>query len=359
MECYTSDSCDSDSREQKTLDLSNRSLDCRTVSSELKSIIHEKDCADSNNYEILLLYSNRIKYLPDAINKFCNLKILDVSNNRLSSLPDVLRNCPLTSLIAKHNELTNESLPKCFYSTKNTLRELNLSGNKLNYFPEQVLQLTSLKYLYLGGNNIVNIPKDIWKLNSLQILSIGANQITEVPDSVGALISLQALVLSNNQIEQLPSSIANLKQLRSLLLHKNKLKTLPTQIIKLKCLTELSLRDNPLVVRFVRDMTLQPASLLELAARTIKLYNIPIQPGDIPTTLNRYLKAAQCCVNPKCKGVFFDNRVEHIKFVDFCGKYRIPLLQYLCSSKCITGSWESREIDSNATPHLLSKVLLG
>lgn len=58
-------------------------------------------------------------------------------------------------------------------------------------------------------------------------------------------------------------------------------------------------------------------------------------------------------------GVFFDNRVEHIKFVDFCGKYRIPLLQYLCSSKCITGSWESREIDSNATPHLLSKVLLG
>ncbi|KAE9524714.1 hypothetical protein AGLY_014764 [Aphis glycines] len=35
------------------------------------------------------------------------------------------------------------------------------------------------------------------------------------------------------------------------------------------------------------------------------------------------------------EGVFFDDRVEHIKFVDFCGKYRIPLLQYLCSSKCV------------------------
>lgn len=165
MECYTSDSCDSDSREQKTLDLSSRLLDSITISSELNSIINEKDCAD--NYEIILLYSNQIKELPDSVNRFCNLKILDVSNNRLTILPDLLKNCPLTSLIAKHNRLTNESLPKSFFSPRNTLRELNLSGNQLNYFPEQVLDLNSLKYLYLGGNNIVNIPKDIWKLNRL------------------------------------------------------------------------------------------------------------------------------------------------------------------------------------------------
>lgn len=168
MECYTSDSCDSDSREQKTLDLSNRSLDSETISSEMESIIDEKGCAAK--YEIVLLYSNLIEALPSSVNSFTNLKILDISNNRLTSLPDVLKNCPLTSLIAKHNYLTNESLPKCFHSSKNTLRELNLSGNKLNLFPEQVLQLASLKYLYLGGNSIVNIPKDIWKLNRYLII---------------------------------------------------------------------------------------------------------------------------------------------------------------------------------------------
>lgn len=357
MECYTSDSCDSDSREQKTLDLSNQLMETLALSSELKSIVDDKGFAES--YEIILLYNNRIKTLPNTINSFCNLKILDVSNNRLTVLPDVFKNCPLTSLIAKHNHLSNESLPKSFYSTKNTLRELNLSGNQLNFFPEQVFELSSLKYLYLGGNNIVNIPKNIWKLNNLQILSLGGNKIVDVPESVGCLTSLQALVLSDNLIEQLPTSIANLNQLRSLLIHKNRLRTLPTQIIKLKCLSELSLRDNPLVVRFVRDMTLEPPTLLELAGRTIKLYDIPIQHGDIPYTLINYLKAAQCCVNPKCKGVFFDNRVEHIKFVDFCGKYRIPLLQYLCSSKCITGSWENREVDSNSNKHLMRKVLLG
>ncbi|XP_004928289.1 leucine-rich repeat-containing protein 58 [Bombyx mori] len=357
MEYYTSDSCDSDFREQKTLDLSNQMIDTLSISAEMRSIVDEKDCAES--YEIILLYNNRIQSLPNFLNRFCNLKILNVSNNRLTVLPDVFKNCPLTTLVAKHNQLTNESLPKSFYTAKNTLRELNLSGNQLNLFPEQIFELTHLKYLYLGSNKIVNIPKDIWKLSGLQILSLGGNQIIEVPENVGHLTSLQALVLSDNLIEQLPASITKLKNLRSLLLHKNRLKTLPTQIIKLKCLTELSLRDNPLVVRFVRDMTLQPPSLLELAGRTVKLHNIPIETGGIPKTLINYLQAAQCCVNPKCKGVFFDNRVEHIKFVDFCGKYRIPLLQYLCSSKCITGSWESREVDSNPHPHMMRKVLLG
>jgi Leucine-rich repeat (LRR) protein len=165
MECYTSDSCDSDSREQKTLDLSCQSLESITLSSELKSIVDEKDCA--KRYETILLYNNRLNILPNTINRFSNLKILDVSNNRLTVLPDILKSCPLTTLIAKHNQLTNDSLPKCFFSSKTTLRELNLSGNHLTNFPEQVLELNSLKYLYLGGNNIVNIPKDIWKLSRL------------------------------------------------------------------------------------------------------------------------------------------------------------------------------------------------
>lgn len=163
MECYTSDSCDSDSRDQKTLDLSSQLLDSSSLASELRSIVDEKDCAQ--NYEIILLYNNRIATLPDTISKFCNLKILDISSNRLKTLPDIFKNCPLTSLIAKHNQLTNESLPKSFFTAKSSLRELNLSGNQLNFFPEQVLELMSLRYLYLGGNRIVNIPKDIWKLS--------------------------------------------------------------------------------------------------------------------------------------------------------------------------------------------------
>lgn len=58
-------------------------------------------------------------------------------------------------------------------------------------------------------------------------------------------------------------------------------------------------------------------------------------------------------------GVFFDNRVEHIKFVDFCGKYRIPLLQYLCSSKCVAGFNASRRGLDRPDHQMMKKVLLG
>ena len=63
-------------------------------------------------------------------------------------------------------------------------------------------------------------------------------------------------------------------------------------------------------------------------------------------------------------GVFFTSRVEHVKFVDFCGKYRLPLLEYLCSSRCKTspliyGSSESESEEELPVVSKMRKVLLG
>ncbi|XP_046431399.1 leucine-rich repeat-containing protein 58 [Neodiprion virginianus] len=349
MDNYTSDSSDSDNP-TKTLDFSYLSLDSDAVKERLGSI------KDPESVETILLHQNQLNHAPGNITKFTNLHLLDLSNCGLSELPDFLSDCPLTTLVAKNNNLSNDSLPKTFEAFS-TLRELNLSGNRLTEFPEQVLQLTALRYLYLGGNGISRITKDIWKLQRLQILSMGGNSLTDVPSTLGQLTTLHALILCDNMLESLPGSIANLKNLKSLLLHKNRLKTLPTEIITLSCLTELSLRDNPLVVRFVSDMTHDPPSLLELAARVIKINNIHYGKEDLPKNLTDYLNSGHCCVNPNCKGVFFNNRIEHIKFVDFCGKYRVPLLQYLCSSKCIDPRSNDDNIDSNGV--MMRKVLLG
>ncbi|XP_020279548.1 leucine-rich repeat-containing protein 58 [Pseudomyrmex gracilis] len=348
MENYTSDSSDSDSN-LRTLDLS--------------YLLLEKDVLDEQFFntkcpeqvDTLLLAHNYLTTLPANISRFTNLISLDISNCGLIRLPDFWTDCPLTCLIAKHNNLGNDGLAKSFENLTN-LRELNLSGNRLTEFPDQVLDLVALKYLYLGGNHISEITKDIWKLQRLRVLAMGDNRLTEVPSTLGQLKTLQALVLCDNMLEGLPSSIANLTNLKTLSLHKNRLRTLPTEIIKLKCLTELSLRDNPLVVRFVSDMTHNPPSLLELAARVVKTSDIRYDDESIPRNLVQYLNSAHHCVNPKCKGVFFNNRVEHIKFVDFCGKYRLPLLQYLCSSKCIEPRDSDEELVSGA---MIRKVLLG
>lgn len=198
----------------------------------------------------------------------------------------------------------------------------------------------------------------------LEILYLGGNQLTSVPTELGNLRKLKALNLCDNKIESLPSSLVKLTHLQSLSLHNNRLTLLPVALIKLRNLEELSLRDNPLVVRFVKDMTFNPPSLLELSGRCIKNMGIKYGSDDLPVHLLQYLNSARRCVNPCCKGVYFDARVRHIKFVDFCGKYRLPLEQFLCSPH-VDERWEdcsssSSEDESVPIPReRLRRVLLG
>lgn len=87
-----------------------------------------------------------------------------------------------------------------------------------------------------------------------------------------------------------------------LLLKLPEIKSLPLHHLHLFLLFQLSLRNNPLVVRFVRDMQYDPPSLMEMAARTIKINKMCYEESDLPQCLANYLKTAHRCVNPKCKG---------------------------------------------------------
>lgn len=117
-------------------------------------------------------------------------------------------------------------------------------------------------------------------------------------------------------------------------------------------------------------MSFNPPSLKELSARIVKI-QLPadVNKQVLPNSLIDYINTANQCVNPKCKGVYFEACIEHIKFVDFCGKYRVPLLQYLCSPRCsrspayaYTDSSSDSDMSSDeAGPSQikLKKVLLG
>jgi len=174
-------------------------------------------------------------------------------------------------------------------------------------------------------------------VHRLQLLYLGGNQLTEVPPELGQLSWLQGLSLSDNSITRLPRQLKQLTRLQSLSLHNNQLQLLPKEIIELTCLTELSLRGNPLVVRFIREMSNNVPTLLELSGRCVKKCSLRYNRSIIPTSLVNYLNHARTCDNPLCAGVYFTSRVQCVKFVDFCGKYRVPLLQYLCSDGCTEG----------------------
>lgn len=318
----------------------------------------------------LLLQHNMLLTLPFEITRFSSLVSLDLSNNNLTHVNDFLLQLPeLQSLYLQNNNLTDDGLPKEL-CTLTKLRELNLSGNKLTIVLPQLCEVISLRYLYLGGNQITEILPDIRALQSLQVLHLGGNLLETVPNELGELHQLGALILCDNRLRRLPRVISNLTRLRSLLLHKNNLCCLPVCIVKLRGLAELSLRDNPLVTRFVnscaRDLMYNPPTLLELAARVINLKKLPYTSQDLPRNLVHYLSSGQRCVNPKCKGMYFTSCVEHIKFVDFCGMYRVPLMHYLCSSRCSSKTpayyrAQSSESDSEEDEPAarMKRVLLG
>lgn len=242
---------------------------------------------------------------------------------------------------------------------------LNFSGNRFEEIPLQCTKLLRLQSLSLGGNRLKSIPAELENLTSLELLYLGGNLISAIPPEVANLPYLSYLVLCDNRIQSVPPQLTRLHSLRSLSLHNNLLTYLPREILSLVHLQELSLRGNPLVVRFVKEMTYDPPSLLELAGRTVKSRNIPYSPRDLPSNLLLYLDLASKCPNPKCAGVYFDSCVRHIKFVDFCGKYRLPLMHYLCSPECTSPcssnpqSDAESEDESSVPVDRLQRVLLG
>ena len=204
----------------------------------------------------------------------------------------------------------------------------------------------------------------------LDYLYLGGNQLKELPIEMGQLTNLTALLLCDNKLTHLPKQLTQLYKLQSLRLHENQLQTLPQNLVQLTNLQELSLRNNPLVARFIKEWPDSVPSLLEIAGNFVKKNQIPYNEELIPRVLVNYLDQAQQCDNPNCRGVYFNPHFQRVKFVDFCGKYRVPLLQYLCSPICVheescnyghdcSGSHSSSEEEEKAAKYKLKKVLLG
>ncbi|CAH2218731.1 Leucine-rich repeat-containing 58 [Pelobates cultripes] len=234
------------------------------------------------------------------------------------------------------------------------------------YDIECLFMVRALNLILFSQVNLFIYLFPIFFFFSLEFLYLGGNFITSIPPELANLPYLSYLVLCDNRIQSVPPQLAQVYSLRSLSLHNNLLTYLPREILSLVHLQELSLRGNPLVVRFVRDLTYTPPSLLELAGRTIKSRGIPYGPWELPENLRMYLDLASKCPNPKCSGVYFDSCVRQIKFVDFCGKYRLPLMHYLCSPECSSpccsashSSESDSEDEASAAARRMQKVLLG
>merc|ERR1711953_357657 len=298
---------------------------------------------------------NIANHVPSDI----SLKHVDLSRNQISYIPDNFGNfLNLKSLNLSKNKLDSKSFPATL-SRLQMLEELNLSSNNLSEFPTFILELPRLRVLHLAENKISSLPIEISRLSNLERLYLGNNRLTNIPPQISQIHGLKILSLANNHMQAVPVEIGDLTNLISLQLHQNKINYLPKCIVELASLETLSLRGNPLISRFVRDLTYSPSSLVELAGRVV----VRSKPdsSQLPAQLKQRIGSAKCCPNPACAGVYFDNQYKQIKFADFCGRYRMPLLQFLCSPNCMveTDYDSSSSSDGEYNPIRMRRVLLG
>ncbi|XP_036418812.1 E3 ubiquitin-protein ligase LRSAM1 [Colossoma macropomum] len=148
--------------------------------------------------------------------------ILDISSCELSEVPSsafsICKVLQKKVFILHGNELRS-LLPKgCSISALATIKVLDLHENKLTSLPDDIGQLSALQVLNAENNQIKTLPESIGDLRNLQTLNVKGNCLSELPLSVGCMSSLRTLDLSENNIRELPKELANVRTLESLTL---------------------------------------------------------------------------------------------------------------------------------------------
>ena len=148
----------------------------------LKVYSWEEALAAPSPDSVKAIDASRLKWetLPDELLKFTQLVYLDVSRNKLATLPDL--------------------------GSFTSLRHLDLSRNKFTTFPVSLCKMTALTRLSLGRNLIETIPECIGYFFSLVYLDLWDNPIKKLPEQLTKLTALRTVdlrgILFNKQFQE-------------------------------------------------------------------------------------------------------------------------------------------------------------
>ncbi len=172
------------------------------LAADLTEFPHEiYDLADS--LEILNLSDNRLTDLPDDLPRLKNLRIAFFSGNQFRHLPAILGQCPNLEMIGFKGNLIEEvpaaALPP-------NLRWLVLTDNKITKLPPEIGRCKRLQKLMLSGNLLEDLPAEMAELTGLELVRIAANRFAKLPYFLLDLPRLAWLAFAGNPCTTAPSS---------------------------------------------------------------------------------------------------------------------------------------------------------
>jgi len=91
--------------------------------------------------------------------------------------------------------------------TYKQISKLDLSGQNLTSFPQEIFKCTNLRKLNLNNNSISEIPKQITILRKLKVLNLSHNNVTQLYANIFKLPQLSTLDVSNNLLKTIPNQI--------------------------------------------------------------------------------------------------------------------------------------------------------
>jgi Leucine-rich repeat (LRR) protein len=174
--------------------------------------------------EILDLHGNHISGLPRDVENMSRLRILNLNENSLESLPfDGLAKLPLTELLARKNKLKGTLIEDAIESLPH-LQTLDVSSNQL------------ARLVPLGSG--INLPV-------LHALSLSMNRLQGLPDMT-SWEGLLTLTADENCLSSIPHSFTSLTKLRHADFASNDIRVIPPEIARMDALSLIRLSGNPL-----------------------------------------------------------------------------------------------------------------
>jgi len=187
--------------------------------------------AKLHNLEVLDIQQNRLTSLPEGLAELVRLRVLNLSGNAFTSLQfETLYRLPLIELIAAKNKL------------EGVLIQI------------QDVELPQLQVLDVSGNSLSSLALDELRLPALHQLSCAANRLTSLPDMT-SWQSLLTLVAEDNNISSIPEGFTELARVKNVDLTGNNIKLLDDKIGRMESLDIFRISGNPLQEKKFSSMT--------------------------------------------------------------------------------------------------------